>query len=353
MIFVRPAHMIIAEEMDFLAGERGGGALVDVRDLEYIIAIAQEGSLSGAGRRLGVSQPTLSAFLAGLERQLGADLFVRDHKRMLPTPAGRICLDAARRIVNVKEQTYQTIHRLTHEPEETIVIGATPLRGSIMVAQIFPQFSRVFPDIKLSIREAYMKELRELVKNGEVNCSLGTCYDTEDPDVDYIIISREEIVLGVPAFHRLASFAAPPGEPLASIDVDQTADSPFVLLAPGTTVRAISDSILDKAGIRPTVVFETNNNLVLSNMIRQGAGVGFLPRSAIPENSGEMVCFSIRPRYYMSLCILHQKNRKMSRAERYLAYLVIRRDVENPLYVPAVNDSAREIQREFDGEGSL
>ena len=119
-----------------MAGERGGGALVDVRDLEYIIAIAQEGSLSGAGRRLGVSQPTLSAFLAGLERQLGADLFVRDHKRMLPTPAGRICLDAARRIVNVKEQTYQTIHRLTHEPEETIVIGATPLRGSIMVAQI-------------------------------------------------------------------------------------------------------------------------------------------------------------------------------------------------------------------------
>ena len=51
---VRSAHMIIAEEMDFLAGERGGGALVDVRDLEYIIAIAQEGSLSGAGRRLGV-----------------------------------------------------------------------------------------------------------------------------------------------------------------------------------------------------------------------------------------------------------------------------------------------------------
>ena len=132
---------------------------MDIRELTYITAIAEEGSLSAAGKRLKVSQPTLSVFLSKLENSLGVDLFFREKKRLVPTPAGNIYLNAARKIISVHDQTYQAIHHLTHELTESINVGATPLRGSIMIAQIFPTFSKRFPDVKINIVESYMQEL--------------------------------------------------------------------------------------------------------------------------------------------------------------------------------------------------
>lgn len=320
---------------------------MDTKSLLYITTIAEEGNLSGAARRLGVSQPTLSSFLSRLETVLGADLFIREKKRMVPTPAGKIYLDAAEQIFRVKDQTCQAIYRLTHDLTETITVGATPLRGSIMVARIFPQFSKAFPNVKIEIKESYMRDLKNLVKDNQVNFALGSCYDSEDPELDYIIIAKEEVVIGAPAFHQLAPKASSDPSMLNSMNIQKFADSPFILLSPGTTIRAISDHIFSNAGFIPTVVFETNNNLVVSNMIRQGAGVGFLPRSAIAEEDQNIVYFSCRPRYYLNLSIMMSKNRKLSQAERCLVYLVIKQDSSNPLYRPAHNTAATDIFNEF------
>ena len=333
--------------------ERMGREKMDVKTMSYITAIAEEGNLSGAGKRLGVSQPTLSVFLSRLETELGVDLFYREKKKLVLTPAGRIYVDAARKILRVKDQTYQTIYQLTHEQREVITVGATPLRGSIMVAQIFTRFSHRFPDVKVEIRESYMSELRNLVREGKVSYALGSCYDSEDPEFDYIIVSREEVVVGVPAFHRLADRglkAEGYPEKLESISVTELIDTPFVLLSAGTTVRAISDNIFAKEGIYPTVVFETNNNLVLSNMIRQGAGAGLLPRSAMVKDAEDIVYFSISPRYYLKLAVIMKKNRVLSEAERYLAYLVICQDKGNPMYQQAMNGYARTLYQEFHEE---
>lgn len=323
---------------------------MDIKEMLYVTAIAREGSLTAAGRKLHVSQPTLSNFLSTLETQLGTSLFLREKKQLIPTHAGQIYIDAAMRILEVREQTYRSIYQVTHEPTETILVGATPLRGSIMVAQIFPQFNRRYPNVKLQIREAYMGELRTLVKNGEVNCALGSLHDSENPDLDYIIVSKEEIVLGVPVFHRLAPLASGNGNRLASIDIGELYDTPFIMLASGTTIRTISDTVFARAGFRPTIVFETNNNLVLSNMIRQGAGAGLLPRSAMVQDAADIVYFSLSPKYYLELSILLRKGHVLTEAERYFAYLVISRDKDNPLYVPSMNTRARKIYQEFERE---
>ncbi len=320
---------------------------MNTKNLQYFTAIAKEQSLSGAARFLGVSQPTLSVFLSDLEQDLNIDLFVRNKKKLFLTPAGRIYLDAAEKILQLQDQTIQTIHRMTHDPIQSIIVGATPLRGSIMVAQVFPQFSRLYPNVRLEIKEAYMSDLRSHVKNGLVSFSLGSCYDSDDPDFDFITVSKEEVILAVPAFHPLAALAAPPGEKLSSVEIRQLADTPFVLLSPGTTIRAISNNIFSTAGIRPTVVFESNNNLVVFNMIRQGAGAGFLPRSSMSDTASDIVYFSLSPKYYLSLSIIVQKNRQLTQAERYLAYLVIQKDKNNPLYIPSLNQYARTIFNEF------
>lgn len=323
---------------------------MDIKNLLYIITISQEGSLSRASRKLSVSQPTLSVFLTNLETNLGVDLFSREKKRLIPTPAGNIYINAAKRIIQVKDQTYQAIHRISHELTETITVGATPLRGSVMIAQIFPAFSKRFPDVKIEIRECYMKDIRTLIKNGTINCALGTCFDRDDPDFDHIIIAKEEVILAVPAFHPLAPLANNRFDQLVSIDIQAFADSPFVLLSPGATIRAISDNIFSKAGFSPTIVFETNNALVLSNMIRQGVGVGFLPRSSIVRDADDIVYFSLTPQYYLELCIFVPKNKMLSEAECYFAYLVFKRDQNHPIYLPSRNTYSQMIIDRFEEE---
>lgn len=326
---------------------------MDIRDLIYITAIAEEGSLSAAGKRLKVSQPTLSVFLSRLESDLGVDLFFREKKKLVPTPAGNIYLGAARKIISVHDQTYQAIHSLSHKLTETISIGATPLRGSIMIAQIFPTFSRRFPGIRIQIVESYMRELWSNLLENKVSFSLAAYPDSGSSQFDFINISIEELVLAVPAFHRLAHLAGDPHGRLTAVDIRDFSDTPFVLLAPATTVRAVSDNIFARAGMQPTVVFETNNLLVLSNMVRQGAGAGLLPRSSMEPDADDVVYFSLKPRYYLNLGIVLPKGKILSEAERYLAYLVIKKDMKNPLYQPSLNPAARRILEEFDQKGEV
>lgn len=321
---------------------------MNIRSMIYLTTIAKEGTLSAAGRKLGVSQPTLSVFLSRLEDELGTELFLHEQKRLIPTPAGKIYLDAAEKIIQVKERVYQSIYQLNHEATETLTIGATPLRGAVLFAKIFFEFSQRFPHVKLEIKESYMGNLREMVKNGEVNMALGSCYDTDDMELNYFTISKEEIVLGVPAFHPLAHLKNESGEPKHSANIQTFQDLPFILLKQGTTIRAVTDALLNSANLQPTVAFETNNNLIVKQLISEGTGIGFLPDSSFDPEDESIVKFSLEPKYYMHLCVMSSKKRILTEAERYLIYLIIKKDAHNPKYRAALNAEAKEINREFD-----
>lgn len=321
---------------------------MNIRTMIYLTAIANEGTLSAAGRKLGVSQPTLSVFLSRLEQELGTELFIHEQKRLIPTPAGKILLDASKKIIRVKERVYQSIYQMNHESTETLVIGATPLRGAVTFARIFYEFNQHFPHIKLEIRENYMSSLKTMIVNGEANLALGSCYDSNDSELEYITIAKEEMVLGVPALHPLAHLQTSDGKPAASADIRLFKDVPFILLKQGTTIRSVSDALFANTGLQPTIAFETNNNLIVKQMISEGAGIGFLPASSFDPEDKTIAVFSLEPKYYIHLCIMAAKNHVLTEAERYLAYLVIKKDSSNPKYRISLNALATEIRQEFD-----
>lgn len=323
---------------------------MNVRGMEYLLAIEKTGSLSAAGRLLKVSQPTLTVFVQGLGQQLGAALFRREGRCLVPTAQGRVLLNAAREIVAVKEHTYQTIHWLTHRQSSRIVIGASPLRGSLLVAEIFPAFGRRFPDVELVIREGYTRDIKDWVRRGQVDCALAS-YVSGEEGFEAIATMKEEIVAAVPDFHPMAAMARERGDALPCVDISCFADSPFVIAAKGNTVRTVYDRIMEKEGLRPTEVFETNNMQVLCRMVRQGVGAALVPVSAMEDNRQAVTYFSIYPRYYIHLGMLLPPGRaELSEAERYLAYLVIQSDLKKPVYRRSLNVKAQQILKEFGGE---
>ncbi len=324
---------------------------VQIKNMSYIIALAECQTLSGAGKRLGISQPTLSVFLSDLERELGMDLFVRDKKKLLLTPAGRIYLDAARRILATQERTLQSIQQLSSTAPVEIRIGVTPLRGSEIASKIFARFSARYPHVRLLLQDGYMNHLRKMVLDGTCSFSLGTCFDTESSEFDYITLFREEVVIIVPSFHPLAqrctdtandsSKSLPQATPL------ELSDSPFILMTPGTSIRKISDYIFAQAGFAPTVVYESGNNTVVQNMVRGGSGIGFQPRSLARLNDHDIAYLSLSPRVFLDLCIIMKKGTILTESERYFVYLMMLNDLEVSYYTPDFNETARAIWNEF------
>ncbi len=320
---------------------------MDIKDMLYISEIEKAGYLSAAAKALHISQPTLSVFLARLEESLGTELFYRDKKQLIPTPAGRIYLDAARKILRIHDQTYLSIHRLRHTEQQVLRIGATPLRGASLFASIYPALSRRYPEVRLELREAYTRELLTDVLNGSLDFSFGSCAELDNPDFDYIPNWREELLLAVPVFHPLAEKGGRPGEALPVISADEIRNAAFVLLPQSATIRKLTDNYFQSNRIFPTVVYESNNNLVIRNMIRQGAGIGFLPGSLAEPEETELRFFSLSPKLYLFLVQIQKKGHQPTEAERYVSYLS-RKLGKFPSYLPFNNGLTAEIDQEFE-----
>ncbi len=323
---------------------------MNVRPYEYLVAIADRGSLSGAAQALGISQPTLSSFLAGTERQLGHTLFERSGKTMIPTEAGQIYLTACRGIISTKRQTYQAISSLNRQSRETFTVGVTAYRGIQVFSQIFSEFYQRYPDIQVLLQEGYMDTMREGVNNGSLTLALGTLPE-EDMDLYKTSTqSRDNLLLVVPSYHPLAARGRDSGGVYPAIDIRLFADTPFVIWGNGTTNRILIDSMLQRIGFAPTVIYENNNALLIDSMLQKNVGVGFLPSSfCLPGQ--DRVYFSLNPPLRSITVVFCRKDLELTEAQRYFMYLIVRRQlISNALGATYYNDFSKELIREFEGE---
>ena len=145
---------------------------MELRQLEYIIAIADEQSIAKAAQKLFITQSALNQQLLKLERELGVPLFNRIKEGMVPTHAGEIYLETARKMLLMKADTYRYIQDIADMKKGVISIAYTPEQGSLMFSRIYPTFHRMYPDITFKIHEARVTQGEQLLMSGKVNLAL-------------------------------------------------------------------------------------------------------------------------------------------------------------------------------------
>ena len=319
---------------------------MNTKQLSYILVISEEKTLSAAAKRLGISQPALSKYLFNLEDELGTELFLRHNKHYYLTSAGKIYADAAAKIINVKDQTYQMIHSLSEEYTKTITVGVTPLRGAAAMATIFNQFHKRYPNVKLELKEDYQGNLRQAVINNKVNMALGTCIDLEDSQISYYSAHEENLILFVPSFHPLAKNASQDFNNLTYVDIKAFQDTPFIIGKPGSTIRKFADFIFSQNNMSPTIVYESDNNLILKRMAQNGAGATFLAEAHM-EETDKLVYFRLMPNHTMHLAVMVPLEKQLSEEERYLIALNFASENGNTKYHFNPNEAAQNIINEF------
>lgn len=227
---------------------------MNLKQARYIRAIAQEGGVTAAAKKLYISQPSLSQMLHQIERELGVELFDRSVQPFRPTYAGECYLRAAQAMLNANEILENEIQQIRQEEKGRLRLGISMQRSARLLPQVLPKFIQAFPQVRLELREAGSAMLEQMVLEGQVDLALAST-EGGTPGLAYQIIQRETIGILAAADTPLAQ-SLPSGTP---IHLEQAMDAPFVSLKTGHNVRVVQDRLFQERGLSPTLFLESDN----------------------------------------------------------------------------------------------
>lgn len=296
---------------------------MDLRQIENIVAIEQEQSISKAAERLFLTQSALNQQLLRLEKELGIQLFERKKHAMIPTFAGKVYLATAHRMIDMKKETYKIIHDISNETSGEISVAYSPERGSLLFSHIYPTFRRRYPNVTFSIHEAHVKKMETMLLQKEVTLACLTySQGSKHAAIEYVDTKKELMVLGLPASHPLAHLAGERSwETFSSIDLALLRDEAFALVAKTTRLRTMIDDSFRAAGFLPKVLFESSSTATVVNMVKNQVCPAFFPQSYV-DPSAPMVYFTTKPKQSWVQTIAYLKGEYLTKPEKYFIELV-------------------------------
>ena len=250
---------------------------MDLKQLEYIIKIAEENNITRAAEKLYITQSALNQQLLRLERELGTPLFYRSRTNWHPTEAGQVYVESAKKILQIKHETYSIISDIAATKKGSLSVGLTPGRGIDMFTAVYPAFHQQYPDITVEPREMSVRSQQHEIAQGRLDIGFMTLRESDRTGDVYQVIGREEFVLAIPEGHPLGAMAAPAGEPLAVMDLARLKYEPFVFMYRESTSRRLTDAVFKEAGFAPSVLFETSSTATIANLVRSRICCGLIP----------------------------------------------------------------------------
>ncbi len=293
---------------------------MNLRQMDYIVALAEEGSIIRAADRVNLSRPALNHYLLDLEQELGVDLFKRVNKRLIPTVAGNIYIQGARQLLSVRKQTYKALEELSDCNIGTLRLGLTRGIGIAMFKQVFPIFHERYPRFSVDLLEGNVRELEAAVLAGKIDFAL-VGRGSVRTELHHITFAPCEVVIVLPPNHRLSQKGSRKGEKHTSIDLRELKEDSFILMNTDTNIRMIADYHFAKAGFIPRIMMECSLSSLAYHMVECGIGPSILMESHIPKDSG-VTCLSLNPVEYWNQSIAFREGTIFTAAETHFIELV-------------------------------
>lgn len=247
---------------------------MNFRQLEYIQAIQKEGSISGAAKKLFISQSALSQQLIKLEEEIGAPLFERGISPLRPTYLGEQYLAYVRRILFEYEEANRLLQDLENSKKGRLVVGIPPNRSMQILPSLLPKFIAQYPDIELIFREYKSFELDEMILQGDIDFSIMVS-PSQSPMISFTPLLKEEIFLAVPENSPLhQKFQNRP------MDFNCCKDASFILMKKGHRLHSLAKELFEAYGFEPHVLMETGNVDLARKIVAEGTGVCFTSQMA-------------------------------------------------------------------------
>ncbi|KIX16508.1 LysR family transcriptional regulator [Paracoccus sp. 228] len=241
--------------------------MLNLHHLRLFRAVALDGTLTGAARRLNLSQSALSSQVRVLEAALGHDLFERRGRGLVLTEAGRIALDHAEAIFRTADDLSATL-RETGRGRRALRIGAlATLSRNFQMQFLRPLIGR--PDVEVVLRSGMQAELLRGLEGLSLDVVLTNHAPARDAASLWLVHRLADQPVGLIGLPRLVGSGRSPDELLRS--------EPLVLPVPETALRADFDALMARSGIVPLIAAEADDMAMLRLLARDGAGLAVIP----------------------------------------------------------------------------
>ena len=294
---------------------------MDLKELEYVVAIADEGSISRAAERLYMAQSSLSQFLARYEAELGARLFYRRGGGVSPTPAGAVFLPKAREMLRQYQQVKAELKEADFARGGVIQFGISSFRGAALIPPVLKRFRAEYPLIDVIIHEHNTNILTRKIAAGELDLALVALPPGEKPSHSETVL-KDEVVLVENRSHPMMEHVHfdYPHRPWANLA--DAAPYEFLLSNPSTVLGSIAQMEFEACGIEPLA---KNRNLTAAfarDMACQGLGLALTYNScAVPRPDVEYVSLG-REGYFVDLILILPPNGQQTRSNRALEAMI-------------------------------
>ncbi len=274
---------------------------MNTKEIEYILAVAEEGNITRAAQRLYIAQPSLSQCIQKIETQLGAKLFVRASTGLTLTYAGELFLASASKILKIYRDLENSIFDINQMKAGRLVVGTPFLLGSQVLPLIYPIYRSKYPTIQIQLIEESALSLEHSLLNGKIDLAVFPL-PLSLPNIEYEVLSVSRMVICVPPHSELLSHVNPEDN---SFDITVLNNQPFILGYPGQRTRQVADAILNAAGVSVKTVLLTRSVETAARLSFSGLGFAILPESYIKHYSIPHVnYFYIPPRYSIAWTVI-------------------------------------------------
>lgn len=287
---------------------------MDIRYLQYFTAIAEERNMTKAAERLHVAQSSLSYQLNKLEDEVGAQLFLRTKNDMVLTAAGGLYRDAALKVIAIKDHLYQNIADLNGRRH--LRISVTSAWGLEVMAYIFPELKKIFPDLILEINHVCdLNQIKdEIAKNMLDFALIATPYFETSWDRAELL-GMEELLFAVSANHPYVKDNSGP-----TITQQELVDRFFneTFLAPGEPTanhHLLKQLFQSKPGALPPGLNKVNDFRLVRSLVDQGGGVALIPTSGKGEED-KIHYYSCEPKIFRYNIMVHRENLVFNKVEQ-------------------------------------
>jgi DNA-binding transcriptional LysR family regulator len=283
---------------------------MDLRQLRYLVALADEAHFTRAAERMHIAQPALSQQIRRLEDEVGLALVDRSTRRVALTEAGALLVDRARRVLGEVDAARAELADLAGVRAGHLVIGAMQSLGPFDLSILLAAFHATYPAVELTVQEEVSDALLAMVRADAVDLAFVSLAERVDQDgLETHRLLTEPLVVLLPARHRLAA--------RKRVRMAELAGERFIAFREGAGLRRILTVAAHDAGFDAQIAFETNEVERARALASRGLGVTIVPESDAHRHGPEVAAVPLhRPALTRDVTLVWRRGRRHTPAAR-------------------------------------
>lgn len=245
---------------------------MDVRDYEYIVAIADQGSITRAAEQLFITQPALTKFLQRIEKELGLSLFVRKGKQFILTESGQKYVEVGHEILRLDRKLTEQLIQDGIAQKKRVRLGFSMGRFYNLMETVLPAFSETYPDVQVYASAGTSRKQFDLLRRKELDMAIVTNVE-QRMGYTYLPVEKSYLALAVREDDPLVELAETiEAYPFPAIDKVHLNGRKFIMLQANTNSGHLTRELLRRYDIRPNTVLELNDVRSAIDTVANGVG---------------------------------------------------------------------------------